>query len=190
MADPTTFYLVRHGETDRPPTEDFDDAVLTEAGVLQVHDVATRWTLAIPDLIYCSPLPRSVETASVFAKVFRRPIKTVHGTEEWAATERDVSQAVYRETERKCWADFDYENDDGESLNRATQRIIHHLTEIARRHPGRPVMVSGHAILFSLFLGHLRGERATEASKDRIKFAHWAAVEHRSGWQVVRDFGP
>jgi len=130
--------------------------------------------------VSCPAIRCSVETASVFAKVFRRPIKTVHGTEEWAATEKDVSQAVYRETERKCWEDFDYENDDGESLNRATQRIIHHLTEIARRHPGRPVMVSGHAILFALFFGHLRGERATEESKDRIKFASWSVVERRS----------
>jgi len=190
VADPTTLYLARHGETDRPPAEDFEEAVLTEAGVKQVHDLGTRWTLPLPDLIYCSPLPRSVETASVFAKVFRRPIKTVHGLEEWAATEKEVSQEAYRETERKCWADFDYVNDDGESLNHATQRIIHYLTDIASRHPGRPLMVSGHAILFALFFGHLSGERATEASKDRIKFAYWAVVEHRSGWSIVRDFGP
>ena len=190
MADPTTLYLMRHGETDRPSTEDFDLAVLTDEGVRQVHDAATRWAFPIPDLIYCSSLARSVETASVLAKVFRRPIKTVHGLEEWAATEKDVSQEVYRETERKCWADFDYVNDDGESLNHATQRILHHLTEIARRHAGRPVMVSGHAILFALFFGHLRGERATEESKDRIKFASWSVVERRSVWRIVRDFGP
>jgi broad specificity phosphatase PhoE len=190
VAEPTTLYLARHGETDRPPAADFDLAVLTERGVQQVHDLGLRWTLPIPDLIYCSPLPRSIETGSVLAKVFRRPIKTVHGLEEWAATEKDVSQDVYRATERKCWADFDYENDDGESLNEATQRIIHHLAEIARVHPRRPVMVAGHAILFALFFGHIRGERATEESKDRIKFADWAVVEHRSRWHIVRDFGP
>lgn len=189
VADTTTLYLVRHGEIDRPRTEDFVNAVLTERGIEQVHEVGLKWTHPIPDIIYCSPLARSVETASVFAKVFRRPIKTVHGLEEWSATDKDVPQNVYRETERKCWADFDYENDHGESLNHATQRIIHHLAEIARRHPRRPVMVSGHGILFALFVAHVKGVRATEESKDHIAFAHWAVVEHRRGWRIVRDFG-
>lgn len=190
MADATTLYLVRHGEIDRPPAEDFVHAVLTDRGLGQVHDVGTRWTLLIPDIIYCSPLARSVETASVLAAAFRRPIRTVQGLEEWSATDKDVPQETYREIERRCWADFDYGNDVGESLNHATQRIIHHLTEIARRHPGRPVMVSGHAILFALFVAHLRGERATEASKNRIGFANWSTVERRSGWLIVRDFAP
>lgn len=189
MADATTLYLVRHGEIDRPRTEDFVHAVLTERGIEQVHHVGLKWKLSIPDVIYCSPLARSVETASVFAKVFRRPIKTVYGLEEWSATEKDVPQEVYRETERKCWADFNYENDDGESLNSATQRIIHHLTELARLHPRRPVMVSGHGILFALFLGHVKGVRASEESKDRIGFAHWAVFEYRRGWRMLRDFG-
>jgi probable phosphoglycerate mutase len=190
VAEPTTLYLVRHGEIDRPRTQDFVHAVLTDVGLQQVHDVGTNWTLPIPDIIYCSPLARSVETASVLAAAFRRPIRTVHGLEEWSATDKDVPQETYRETENRCWADFDYGNDEGESLNHATQRIIHHLTEIARRHSGRPVMVSGHSILFALFMAHLRGEPATEESKNRIGFAWWATVEHRSGWLVVRDFAP
>lgn len=190
MAEASTLYLVRHGEIDRPRTEDFVNAVLTDRGIAQVHDVGTKWTLPIPDMIYCSPLARSVETASVMAAAFRRPIKTVQGLEEWSATDKNVSQERYREIERRCWADFDYGNDEGESLNHATQRVIHNLTEIARRHRGRPVMVSGHGILFALFIAHLRGERATEESKDRIGFAFWAVIEHRSGWLIARDFGP
>ena len=190
MADPTTLFLIRHGEIDRPPVYKFDDAVLTEAGTEQIHELAVRWPHGIPDMIYCSPLPRSVETASILAAVFRRPIRTAHELEEWAATEADVPEAVYKEIERHCWEDFNYENDHGESLHHATDRIVRVLTEIAGRHEGRGIVVSGHAILFALLVAYVRGERATEASKDRIGFGHHAVVEHAGDFRFVRDFGP
>jgi broad specificity phosphatase PhoE len=190
VVSPTTLYLLRHGEIDRPPVYRFDDAVLTERGIDQIHGLALRWTHAVPDMIYCSPLPRSVETASICAAVFRRPIRTVRDLEEWAATEMDVPEAAYKELERRCWEDPNYENDSGESLHHATDRIVRVLTEIAGRHEGRPVMVSGHAILFALLLAYVRGDRATEASKDRIAFGSHAIAEHREGFRVLRDFGP
>ena len=190
MAEPTTLYLIRHGEIDRPPVYKFDDAVLTERGAEQIHELAVRWAHPVPDMIYCSPLPRSVETASILAAVFRRPIRTVHDLEEWAATEDDVPESVYKEFERRCWQDFNYENDDGESLHHATDRIVGVLTEVADRHEGRAVMVSGHSILFALLAAYVRGDRATEGSKDRIAFGHYAVVEHRDGFRFTKDFGP
>src|SRR2546425_5557968 len=141
--DPTTLFLLRHGEIDRPPVAQFDDAVLTERGREQIHGMALRWKHRTPDVIYCSPLARAVESASICAAVFRRPIRTDHAIEEWAATEQDVPQATYKDLERKCWADFDFRNDTGESLNHATVRVASALTDIARHHPGRPVMVAG-----------------------------------------------
>jgi len=190
VADPTTLFLIRHGEIDRPPVYTFDDAVLTNRGADQIHEVALAWAHPIPDMIYCSPLPRSVETASIFAAVFRRPIRTAHDLEEWAATESDVPDYKYKEIERQCWADFNYGNDDGESLHHATDRIVRLLTEIADRHKGRAVMVSGHAILFALLVAYVRGDRATESSKDRIGFGHYAIAEHARDFRFVRDFGP
>lgn len=190
MADPTVLYLLRHGEIDRPPVAQFDDAVLTDPGRVQVHDLALRWPHPVPDLIYCSHLARSVETASILAAVFRRPLRTVRGLEEWAATEWDVPQDTYLEWERQCWADFDHVNYEGESLHHATDRILDVLSRIVKDHPGRPVLVSGHAILFSLFRAHVLGERATEDAKNRIGFAWYAIVEHQDRFRVARDFGP
>lgn len=183
-------YLIRHGEIDRPPVYNFDDAVLTERGADQIHEVALGWGHPIPDMIYCSPLPRSVETASILAAVFRRPIRTVRDLEEWAATEDDVPESTYKEYERRCWADFNFENDHGESLHHATDRIVRVLTEIAERHEGRAVMVSGHSILFALLVAYVRGDRATERSKDGIGFGQYAIVEHSTRFRFVRDFGP
>lgn len=188
VADPSTLYLLRHGEIDRPPVWQFDDAVLTDRGRKQVRALAETWPHAVPDVIYHSPLPRSMETASICAVVWRRPTKPMRELNEWAATEKDVPQETYRILERKCWADLDFRNDAGESLGHATERIRDSLTTIATRHEGRPVLVSGHAILFALFLAQVRGERATEAMKDRIGFGSYAIVEHRSAFLVRRDF--
>jgi len=190
VADPTTLYLLRHGEIDRPPVALFDDAVLTDTGLKQIHELALRWTHRIPEMIYCSHLPRSVETASILAAVFRRPIRTIGDLEEWAATEQDVPQETYVEWERRCWADEDYQNDSGESLRHATDRIVGVLTDLAARHAGRAVMVSGHAILFALFLARVQGGRATEDAKNRIGFGHYAIVEHQGSFRIARDFGP
>ncbi len=190
MADPATLFLIRHGEIDRPPVAQFDDAVLTERGLQQIHEVALRWTHAVPDMIYCSPLPRSVETASILAAVFRRPLRTLQALREWAATEQDVPQERYLELERRCWADVDYRNDAKESLRQASERVTRALSEIADAYPGRPVMVSGHAILFALFRWRVTGEPATEAAKDAIPFGGYAIVEHGGKFRFVRDFGP
>jgi len=190
VADPTTLYLIRHGEIDRPPVAQFDDAVLTEEGREQIHDLALRWTHPVPDLVYCSRLPRSVETASLLAAVWRRPTQTVRELKEWAATDGNVRQETYLEWERRCWADFDHHNDEGESLHHATDRIVDMLTKIAGDHAGRPIAVSGHAILFALFAAAVRGGHATEASKNRIGFGHYAIVESHSGFRIARDFGP
>lgn len=190
MGEPTTLFLLRHGEIDRPPVAQFDDAVLTDRGRRQIHELAQYWRHAVPDYIYCSRLPRSVETASIVASVLRRPVRMMRDLEEWAATERDVPQRTYKALERRCWDDFDFENEDGESLNHATERIVQALTAIAKRDAGRPVLVSGHSILFALFVAHVRGERATEAAKDRIGFGSHAIVEHGGAFRIVKDFGP
>jgi len=186
--EPTTLFLLRHGEIDRPPVAQFDDAVLTERGREQIHGMALRWKHRTPDVIYCSPLARAVESASICAAVFRRPIRTDHAIEEWAATEQDVPQATYKDLERKCWADFDFRNDTGESLNHATVRVASALTDIARHHPGRPVMVAGHAILFALFLAQVRGEKATERAKDAIPFGAHCAVEYKGEFTVMGNW--
>lgn len=188
MAEPTTLYLLRHAEIDRPPVALFDDAVLTERGREQIHRLALGWPHPKPDFIYCSPLPRSVETAGVLAAVFRRPVHVMPELEEWAATERDVPQEKYVELERRSWADPEYENDEGESLKHASNRITRALGKIARRHPGGSVIVSGHSILFALFLARQRKEPATEEGKNRIAFGAYAVVEYRRRFRIVRDF--
>jgi len=186
--EPTTLFLLRHGEIDRPPVAQFDDAVLTEHGRDQVHRMALRWQHRTPDVIYCSPLARSVETASICAAVFRRPIRTVHELAEWAATEQDVPQDAYKALERKCWSDFNFQNDSGESLNHATVRIASVLAEIAERHAGRPAMVAGHAILFALFLAQVTGDRATEAAKDQIPFGSHCVVAYAGAFRVMGNW--
>jgi len=190
VADPTTLYLVRHGEIDRPPVAQFDDAVLTARGQQQIHELALGWRHEVPDMICCSALPRSVETASILASVFRRPIGLVHDLAEWAATDQDVPQETYLEWERRCWADFHYQNDEGESLFHATNRILGVLGTIAGRHEGRTVLVSGHAILFALFLAAVRGVPATEDLKNGIGFGYYGIVECQGEFRFVRDFGP
>lgn len=190
MAEPTTLYLLRHGEIDRPSVAQFDQATLTKQGRAQIHALAAGWDHPRPDVIYCSRLPRSVETAAICASVFRVPVRVEPGLEEWAATEMDVPQDVYRELERKSWADLSFENEYGESLDHATERIVRGLTVVANRHAGRIVLVSGHSILFALFLAFVRGERATETSKNRIAFGAFAFVDYQSTFRVVRDFSP
>ena len=68
--------------------------------------------------------------------------------------------------------------------------IVGMLSTIAGDHTGRPIAVSGHAILFALFAAAVREERATETSKNRIGFGHYAIVESHSGFRIAPDFGP
>lgn len=68
-------YLCRHAETyGNTGADDSDDPVLTERGNEQARLLAERLALLPPDMVFCSPLVRAVETAQIILSRQAKPI--------------------------------------------------------------------------------------------------------------------
>lgn len=183
--------LFRHGEIVRPPTSDFDRALLSEEGERQVRAIADRWPFEPPAAIYASPLWRSVQSALPLSERFGRTVRIRECLTEWSPTRGDLDQDVYLEMEARCWQDVDHVPESGESLRAAQRRIVDCLRGISVAHPGETVTVSGHGTLMSLFAVHVRDERPSNEYKRTIGFGDVGLVEYANGgFEIRREFDP
>ena len=71
--NPTRLYLIRHGETNLSAEDRFSggtDVDLSEEGRWQINCLARRLADDKITAFYCSPMRRTIETASIIAKSF------------------------------------------------------------------------------------------------------------------------
>ena len=71
--NPTRLYLIRHGETNLSAEDRFSggtDVDLSEEGRWQISCLARRLADDNISAFYCSPMRRTIETASIIAESF------------------------------------------------------------------------------------------------------------------------
>src|SRR5512138_2207513 len=81
----TRLFLVRHGATQLTAEDRFSGAVgvdLSKEGRAQAKRLARRLADEPISAVYCSPLSRTVETASILAEPHKLPVVTREGLKE------------------------------------------------------------------------------------------------------------
>jgi broad specificity phosphatase PhoE len=162
MSESTTFYFVRHGESEANAARRFagrSDSPLTERGRRQAESVAETLAVTKFDRIIATPLHRSLDTAQVIAMRQGIPVEI-----EPELIEIDVGErtgAAFDETRAlPDWRDDGFVAwPGGETLDQVLRRSLGALRRLARETPGGAVLVVGHGgvtrILVSHFLGIL-----------------------------------
>lgn len=162
MTKPTTFYFVRHGESEANATRRFagrSDSPLTELGRRQADAVAQALADTKFDRIVATPLHRSLDTATAIAKVQRMPVEIEPDLVEIDVG--DMTGAAWDETRALPeWRDDGFVAwPNGETLDQVVTRALRALRRLANATPGGTVLVVGHGgvtrILVSHFLGIL-----------------------------------
>ena len=182
---PTTFYFVRHGESEGNAARVFTgqtDSPLTERGRHQAEAVADELASVKFDRIVSSDLSRTRDTADVIAKRHGMRDEVVPELREIDVGDR--TGKTFDETRGlPNW------NDDGfvawpggETLDQVVARTLGAIERLTRESPGKTILVVGHGgvnrILLSHFLGILPKLDRTPATNTNVSVVHTDGKTH------------
>lgn len=162
----TRIYLIRHGETQLSAEDRFSGGTevdLSDNGRWQATCLAKR--LADDDIaaFYCSPMRRTIETATIISApyrmipTFREGLREIHHG-HWETMHRRDVEAQFPE-EYAAWQEdpFTFAPEGGESGVMVMARALPVIREIVVNHAGQRVAVVSHKATIRLILSSLLG---------------------------------
>ncbi len=207
---PTKMVLVRHGQTSWNALgilQGNADVPLDATGVVQAQALAENTSSKTVNAVYSSPLSRAYDTAQAIADVHYLPVK-VHGNL------REIGVGIYTGYKasqipsevRISWTtnpDFAMPSGipdptnlvdpsyvagiyfEGESLNNASDRTWHGITNLAKQHCGENVVAVTHGGVIQIALTHVYGLPVTNYSKISVPTASQTVLEFEPDDSVV-----
>lgn len=172
----TRLFLVRHGATPLTSENRFSGDVgvdLSDDGRAQVECLAARLSGEPITAVYCSPLSRAIETATILsaphalAPVHRDGLREIsHGRWE-GLTRREVEERFGGEYQAWEADPFTFAPVGGESGVSVLARALPVIREIVVTHPSQSVLVVSHKATLRLLLSSLLGFDA-RGYRDRL----------------------
>jgi probable phosphoglycerate mutase len=162
----TRVYLVRHGATALTAEDRFSGAIgvdLSDDGRRQVRLLAERLSGDTIGAIYCSPLSRTLETASILAAPHKLTPQTDDGLREishgrWEGmSRREVEERFHGEYAAWEMDPFTVAPEGGESGVAVLARALPVIRDIVARHEGQTVLVVSHKATIRLVISSLLG---------------------------------
>ncbi|MGZ9223749.1 MAG: histidine phosphatase family protein [Anaerolineales bacterium] len=178
MADSKTtrIYLVRHGATQLSAEDRFAGAVdveLSEEGKFQAARLAERLADDNITAVYCSPLTRTIQTATILATPHKLPLIHQDGLREihhghWEGMRRADVEAQFLD-EYAAWEEdpFTFAPQGGEAGVNVIARALPVIREIVLEHRGQNVLVVSHKATLRLLISTLLGFDA-RGYRDRL----------------------
>jgi len=162
----TRIYLIRHGATQLSAEDRFagaTDVDLSDEGRKQAQALAVRLADDQISAVYCSPMRRTVETASIVARpqdlkpITRDGLREIHHG-RWESMRRGEVEAQFPE-EYAAWEEdpFTYAPLGGESGLSVMARALPVIREIVAQHRDENVAVVSHKATIRLLLSSLLG---------------------------------
>lgn len=183
---PTTFYFVRHGESEGNAARVFTgqrDSPLTARGRQQAEAVAEELAKVKFDRIVSSDLSRTRDTAEVIARRHGIPVEIIPELREINVGDRtgtpfDEARGLPN------WSDDGFVAwPGGETLEQVLARTLGAIDRLTRESSGKTVLVVGHGgvnrILISHFLGILPALDRTPGGNTNISVVHTDGRTHR-----------
>jgi len=161
----TKVYFVRHAQPEhmweddrtRPLTEDGKNDSKIVLDCLQNKEI---------DVFYSSPYKRSVDTIADAATFFGKEIFT---DERLRERKKGINGNCHGMFEKR-WADHDYHEENGESINMVQKRNIAALTNILMENRGRKIVIGTHGTALSTILNFYHPEFGC---KDFLRIIDW-----------------
>lgn len=172
----TRIYLIRHGETTLSAEDRFSggtDVELSDHGRWQAACLARRLANDHIAAFYCSPMRRTVETASILSEPYgmrpahRDGLREIHHG-RWETMHRQDVEAQFPE-EYAAWQEdpFTFAPEAGESGVMVMARALPVIREIVVNHAGQTVAIVSHKATIRLILSSLLGFDA-RGYRDRL----------------------
>ena len=161
----TKVYFVRHAQPEHM-WEDDRTRPLTAEGRKDTKIVTDFLANKGIDVFYSSPYKRSFDTIADTAACYGKDIIV---DERLREREKGINGNEYGMFEKR-WADHDYCEENGESLNMVQRRNIEALTEILDKNKGRKVVVATHGTALSTILHYYHSDFGC---KDFLRIIDW-----------------
>jgi len=182
---PTTFYLVRHGESEANAARRFagqTDSPLTQRGRQQADAIADELASVKFDRIVSSDLSRTRDTAEAIAKRQGARVEVFPELREIDVGER-TGKPFDEVRGLPNWTDDGFVAwPGGETLEKVLARVLGIIQRLTRESPGKTILVVGHGgvnrILLSHFLGILPTLDRTPAPNTNISVVHTDGKTH------------
>lgn len=172
----TRIYLIRHGETTLSAEDRFSggtDVDLSDVGRWQVSCLAKRLADDNIAAFYCSPMRRTIETATIISSQYSKIPENRDGLREihhgrWETMHRSDVETQYPD-EYAAWQEdpFTFAVEGGESGVMVMARALPVMREIVVKHAGQRVVVVSHKATIRLILSSLLGFDA-RGYRDRL----------------------
>ena len=161
----TKVYFVRHAQPEHM-WEDDRTRPLTAEGRQDVRMVTDFLADKGIDVFYSSPYRRSFDTIAAAAPCYGKDIVT---DERLREREKGINGNEHGMFEKR-WADHDYCEEKGESLNMVQRRNIEALTEILEENKGKRIVIATHGTALSTILHFYHPEFGC---KDFLQIIDW-----------------
>jgi len=172
----TRVFLVRHGATVLSAEDRFagsTDVDLSDEGRKQARGLAGRLAREKLAAVYCSPMKRTVETATLTVAPLGIVPETVDGLREishgrWEGMTRAEVEVAFA-NEYAAWEEdpFTFAPEGGESGLNVLARSLPVIRDIVVRHEGEAVLVVSHKATIRLLISSLLGFDA-RGYRDRL----------------------
>lgn len=143
----TKVYFVRHAQPEHEWKKD-RTRPLTEEGKRDAAIVLEFLKDKKIDVFYCSPYKRSIDTIADAAAFFGKEMITDERLREREKGPDGNNYGMFQ----KRWADHDYHEDGGESINMVQKRNMEALSKILSDNPYKEVVVGTHGTALSTIL--------------------------------------
>lgn len=149
----TTFYLIRHGETEynaQSRLQGHTDIPLNDIGRKQAEDLAKELETTHFDALYSSPLSRARSTADILSEHLHLPVQIIEELRErklgdLEGKSKEEMLAQYPDwgkmSEEERWTD---EREHTESAKHTSERILQTLKSIAKEKDGQTIAIVTH----------------------------------------------
>jgi broad specificity phosphatase PhoE len=172
----TRVYMVRHGATTLSAEDRFAGAVnveLSDEGKFQAQLLADRLADDSIAAVYCSPMTRTIQTATILASPHSIPVIHRDGLREihhghWEGMRRADVEAQFPD-EYAAWEEdpFTFAPHGGEAGVNVIARALPVIREIVSEHRGQNVLIVSHKATLRLVISSLLGFDA-RGYRDRL----------------------
>lgn len=162
----TKVYLVRHGQTEWNKKLTFRgriDIPLNEIGHREAEAISEALKDKNIEVIYTSPLTRSIETAKPIAKLFHLEIVPIQGLVDisygdWEGLTFNEVKKRYSDQYKKWEKRPDLVRfPNGETLNEVRDRSFRAFKNIVKENPGKSILIIPHRVINKVLLCAILG---------------------------------
>jgi probable phosphoglycerate mutase len=172
----TRIYMVRHGATKLSTEDRFAGAVdveLSDEGKFQAEHLAERLADDSIKAVYCSPMTRTIQPATILAKphnlslIQRDGLREIHHG-HWEGMRRADVEAQFPD-EYSAWEEdpLTFAPEGGEAGINVIARALPVIREIVLEHRGQNVLIVSHKATLRLIISSLLGFDA-RGYRDRL----------------------